>query len=47
MEVERETSIVFSNSSTQSVGYYPVSELAEVRYPSGNRVTQSARIQII
>ena len=32
-ELEKESGIVFSNSPTQSVGYYPVSELKKVRHP--------------
>ncbi len=32
-EMEKESGIVFSNSPTQSVGYYPVSELKKVRHP--------------
>ncbi len=32
-EMEKESGIIFSNSPTQSVGYYPVSELAKVRHP--------------
>ncbi|MCI9229161.1 MAG: NAD-dependent DNA ligase LigA, partial [Dorea sp.] len=32
-ELEKESGIIFSNSPTQSVGYYPVSELKKVRYP--------------
>jgi len=31
--LEKETGIVFSNSPTQNVGYYPVSELAKVKHP--------------
>lgn len=33
VELEKESGIVFSNSPTQSVGYYPVSELKKVRHP--------------
>ena len=33
VELEKESGIIFSNSPTQSVGYYPVSELAKVRHP--------------
>lgn len=33
VELEKKSGIVFSNSSTQSVGYYPVSELKKVRHP--------------
>ena len=32
-ELEKESGIIFSNSPTQSVGYYPVSELTKVRHP--------------
>ena len=32
-ELEKESGIIFSNSPTQSVGYYPVSELKKVRHP--------------
>lgn len=32
-KLEKESGIVFSNSPTQSVGYYPVSELKKVRHP--------------
>lgn len=32
-ELEKESGIVFSNSPTQSVGYYPVSDLKKVRHP--------------
>lgn len=32
-ELERKSGIVFSNSPTQNVGYYPVSELAKVKHP--------------
>lgn len=32
-ELEKKSGIVFSNSPTQSVGYYPVSELKKVRHP--------------
>lgn len=32
MKLEKESGIVFSNSPTQSVVYYPVSELAKVRH---------------
>ncbi len=32
MILEKESGIVFSNSPTQSVGYYPVSDLAKVRH---------------
>lgn len=31
-ELEKKSGIIFSNSPTQSVGYYPVSELAKVRH---------------
>jgi len=32
MKLEKESGIVFSNSPTQSVGYYPVSELTKIRH---------------
>lgn len=31
-ELEKESGIIFSNSPTQNVGYYPVSELAKVKH---------------
>ena len=32
-ELEKKSGIIFSNSPTQNVGYYPVSELAKVKHP--------------
>lgn len=32
-ELEKKSDIIFSNSPTQNVGYYPVSELAKVKHP--------------
>lgn len=44
-ELEKKSGIIFSNSPTKSVGYYPVSELAKVRHTSQAAYVATASAQ--